>query len=234
MAPIDVLDGYYLSITALITIAYQLLFFAIAYTFQFDKLTDFAGGTNFILLALLTLGLGDGRDHARNLVASLALALWAARLSGFLLFRILRTGADARFDGMRERFWAFLGFWAFQMAWVWTVSLPVTLLNAPRTSGVAPQPAFGAASDIAGLVLYLVGLLMESVSDAQRFRFQQARRQGRVPQDAVCDSGLFAWSRHPNYFGEILIQFCKFLPRAARIPFPPGFSLGWYLGVHAC
>lgn len=50
-----VLDKYYLTITLLITIAYQLFFFAIAFSFKFDKLTDFAGGTNFLVLAVITL-----------------------------------------------------------------------------------------------------------------------------------------------------------------------------------
>ena len=45
---------------------------------------------------------------------------WGARLSGFLLFRILKTGKDDRFDDMRDKFFSFLGFWVFQMFWVWT------------------------------------------------------------------------------------------------------------------
>lgn len=51
---VHVLDDYYLAITLLITIAYQLFFFSIAFSLKFDKLTDFAGGTNFILLAIIT------------------------------------------------------------------------------------------------------------------------------------------------------------------------------------
>lgn len=51
---VHVLDNYYLAITLLITIGYQLFFFSIAFTFKFDKLTDFAGGTNFAILAIIT------------------------------------------------------------------------------------------------------------------------------------------------------------------------------------
>jgi len=101
---INVLDRYYLSITLLITIAYQLFFFCIAWTLHFDKLTDFAGGTNFVVLAIITLSLslgggsgGSGGNgiyggDARQILASLFIMLWGARLSGFLLFRILKTG----------------------------------------------------------------------------------------------------------------------------------------------
>ena len=108
---IHVLDHYYLAITFLITVAYQLFFFAIAFSLKFDKLTDFAGGTNFVVLSILTLGLSENRGDARNIVVSVFMMAWGARLSGFLLFRILKTGKDDRFDDKRDKFWSFLGFW---------------------------------------------------------------------------------------------------------------------------
>lgn len=198
--PTQILDPYYLTLTLLVTIAYQLFFFAIAFTLQFDKLTDFAGGTNFVLVAILTLAL-NSTPTTRQLVASLFLAAWGLRLSGFLLFRILKTGTDSRFDDKRDHFFRFLGFWVFQMLWVWICSLPVTVLNSPAVQAF-PQPAFGTAGDVAGVVLYVVGLVMETVSDAQRYRFR-----ARNDRAAVCDEGLFYLSRHPNYFGEIVVQF---------------------------
>ena len=130
--------------------------------------------------------------------------LWGARLSGFLLFRILKTGKDDRFDGKRDKFFTFLGFWIFQMLWVWTVSLPVTILNSPNVTKF-DQPDFGTGSDIAGVILWAIGFLMESVSDVQKYRFKMNHTGDK---GAVCDVGFFAISRHPNYFGEILIQFC--------------------------
>ncbi|KAF2459778.1 oxidoreductase-like protein [Lineolata rhizophorae] len=201
-----VLDEYYLAITLLITVGYQLLFFAVAFTFKFDKLTDFAGGTNFVLLAVVTLACSGAGDNARQVVASLFIMAWGARLSGFLLFRILKTGKDDRFDGTRDKFFPFLGFWVFQMLWVWTVSLPVTILNSPAVTRF-PQPSFGQGADVAGVVLYTVGLVMESVSDVQKYRFRS--KHGR--DGSICDIGFFNWSRHPNYFGEILIQFSIFM-----------------------
>lgn len=111
------LDDYYLAITLLITIGYQLSFFAIAWTFKFDKVTDFAGGTNFILLSIITLAFSEHPD-ARQIIASVFLMVWGARLSGFLLFRILKTGKDDRFDDKRDKFFSFLGFWVAQMIWV--------------------------------------------------------------------------------------------------------------------
>lgn len=99
------------------------------------------------------------------------------------------------------------------MLWVWLVSLPVTLLNSPNVTRY-PQHDFGTGRDVAGVVLFAVGFAMESVSDVQKYRFRQAH-----DAKAVCDKGLFAFSRHPNYFGEIIIQFCKplrFAPALSR------------------
>ncbi|KAJ6443051.1 oxidoreductase [Purpureocillium lavendulum] len=203
MGTAHVLDDYYLGITAIVTVGYQLFFFAIAYTFKFDKLTDLAGGSNFAVLAILTLAL-SGQHHARQLVASLFLVAWALRLSGFLFFRILRTGSDDRFDDKRDKFLPFLGFWVAQMLWVWAVSLPVTILNCPAVTAY-PQHDFGTGRDVAGVVLFALGFVLESVSDVQKYRFRSAH-----DGQAVCDVGFFYFSRHPNYFGEIIIQFCEY------------------------
>ncbi|TVY94126.1 hypothetical protein LAWI1_G000497 [Lachnellula willkommii] len=202
---VHALDNYYLAITLLITIGYQLFFFAIAFSLKFDKLTDFAGGTNFVVLAIITLAF-SGHHNARQIVASLFIMVWGLRLSGFLLFRILKTGKDDRFDDKRDHFFKFLGFWVFQMFWVWTVSLPVTVLNSPNVTQY-PQPAFGTGRDIAGVVLFAIGFIMEAFSDIQKYIFKSKKSD----KSAICDKGFFAWTRHPNYFGEIIIQFAIYM-----------------------
>jgi steroid 5-alpha reductase family enzyme len=164
---------------------------------------DFAGGTNFALLAILTLS-WNATHHARQVVVSLFIIVWALRLSAFLLFRVLKTGKDDRFDDKRDKFFPFLIFWIFQMIWVWAVSLPVTLTNSPAVQAY-PQAPFGTGRDIAGVVLYSVGLIMESVSDIHRYIF----RRDHPDRKAICDGGFFYFSRHPNYFGEIIIHYGK-------------------------
>jgi steroid 5-alpha reductase family enzyme len=115
------------------------------------------------------------------------------------------SGKDDRFDDKRDKFFPFLGFWVFQMIWVWTVSLPVTVLNSPNVTQYS-QPVFGTGRDIAGVVLYAIGLMMESVSDVQKYLFKVRQSD----KSAICDKGFFNWTRHPNYFGEIIIQFGTF------------------------
>jgi len=92
------------------------------------------------------------------------------------------------------------------MIWVWTCSLPVTVLNSPNVTQYR-QHSFGTGRDIAGVILYAIGLTMESVSDVQKYIF----RSNHPDRAAICNKGFFAWSRHPNYFGEIIIQFAIYM-----------------------
>jgi steroid 5-alpha reductase family enzyme len=80
-------------------------------------------------------------------------------------------------------------------------------LNSPNVTKFN-QPKFGTGCDIAGIILFGIGFIMESVSDAQKYRFRSAHGN----DGAVCDVGFFNWTRHPNYFGEIIIQFGKNIP----------------------
>jgi steroid 5-alpha reductase family enzyme len=116
--------------------------------------------------------------HARNVIASLFVMLWGVRLSGFLLFRILKTGKDDRFDDKRDHFFKFLGFWVFQMLWVWIVSLPVTILNSPNVSygpNGGGSSYFNAASDIVGVVFFAIGFLAEAIADVQKAQSSKTR-----------------------------------------------------------
>lgn len=112
-----------------------------------------------------------GNVHARNIVVSLFVMAWGLRLSGFLLFRILKTGKDDRFDDMRNHFFKFFGFWVYQMFWVWIVSLPVTILNSPNVS-YSPNGGgssdFNAPTDIIGVILFAIGFVTEVVADMQK------------------------------------------------------------------
>ncbi|KAF8757560.1 hypothetical protein RHS01_03418 [Rhizoctonia solani] len=172
--PINALDKYYLALTALVTTGYQLLGFAIAWTLQFDKITDFTG-------AILTLCM-NGVYHARNIVATVFILVWATRLAGFLLFRVLKTGSDTRFDDIRSHFFKFLAFWVGQIVWVWTVSLPVTILNSPGVTSTGGQPSFGTGTDIAGVILWAIGWMIESTADIQKFKYKQTHPQKISPQ----------------------------------------------------
>jgi steroid 5-alpha reductase family enzyme len=161
--------------------------------------TDFAGSTNFLVLALVSLALSD--VNARQILVAVLVCIWAIRLAAYLLYRIIVIGTDARFDDKREKFCAFLGFWIFQMMWVWCVMLPVTFLES-----TAAGPKFGTAADVAGLVMFILGLLVETVADQQKFTF----KRDPTNRGHWCDVGLWKWSRHPNYAGEIFLWWGLF------------------------
>ena len=139
-------DPYGLLTTAAVTAVYQLSFFIVACGCKFDKLTDFAGGTNFALLALLTfLGYGSNPDFdpsGRQLIVTVFASVWAVRLACFLLFRILAWGEDRRFDDVRNAPLKFAVFWIYQAVWVWTTMLNVTIVNTSSTGAKMMNFAF--------------------------------------------------------------------------------------------
>lgn len=190
----------YLGVTAIVTALYQFSFFVIAAGFKIDKVTDFAGTTNFVVLAVLTLIL-NGTYQYRQLVLTTFVLFWGIRLGFFLLFRILSWGEDHRFDDKRNNLLRFAVFWFLQGVWVWTVSLPVTVVN-----GSSKNPAFG-VRDYVGWAMWGVGLAIEAIADQSKLNFKNSiSNKGRW-----CDVGLWSWSRHPNYFGEMLLWWGIFV-----------------------
>ena len=102
-------------------------------------------------------------------------------------------------------------FWTFQLFWVWVVSLPVIILNSPATSIPANggiYHSFGTGKDIAGVILFALGLLIEGMADLQKYRFKTVVNP---PKGAITDNGLWGWSRRPNYFGEILLWWGMYI-----------------------
>jgi steroid 5-alpha reductase family enzyme len=124
------------------------------------------------------------------------LVLTRAELAAYLLYRVLKRGKDARFDEMRGNLIAFGAFWVFQALWAWGVSLPVIYVD---TDAAAYAPLDG--RDIAGIVIAVVGFIVQVASDLQKDRF----RSNRANAGRVCDVGYWAYSRHPNMFGEIML-----------------------------
>ena len=163
---VNVLDPYYLGITALVTLGYQLTFFFITWALKFDKVTDLAGGSNFVIVALLAYFLHQ-TYYVRQTVLTAAVTIWGLRLSGFLFYRIILWGEDKRFDGQRKNFGALVAFWIFQFLWVWIVTLPVTLVNSSFSN-----PPLG-VNDYIGWSMWAIGTIYEAIADQQKLSFKQ-------------------------------------------------------------
>lgn len=195
-----VLDSHFLALTAIVTVGFQLFFFFVTALLRFDKVTDFAGATNFVLLAILTLSL-KGAWHFRQIVLTSLVVVWGLRLGLFLLMRILQWGEDHRFDDKRNNLAKLSVFWFLQAVWVWTVSLPLTIVNASdRNPSVKPE-------DIIGWIMWVVGITIEVTADQQKLMFKNSPAN----RGKWCNIGVWKYSRHPNYFGEILLWWGIFV-----------------------
>jgi len=174
-------------------------FFAVAAARKTDVVTDLSYSLTFALLAIV-LPFTGAREPVQ-LVASLLVVVWAVRLGAYLFRRILQMKVDHRFDGIRDDPLRFARFWLLQAITVAVVMLPVSYLL-DRES----PPALGVWS-LAGAAVWLAGLLVESVADAQKAAFRaKDENRGRFVAD-----GLWRYSRHPNYFGEMLVWWGLFV-----------------------
>jgi steroid 5-alpha reductase family enzyme len=174
-------------------------FFAAAAARKTDVVTDLSYSLTFVVLAVALLF--TGARERLQLVVSLLVLVWAVRLGAYLFLRILRMKVDHRFDGIREEPMLFARFWLLQAITVAVVMLPVSYLLDDDD-----PPGFGAWS-IIGVGVWLAGLVIEAVADAQKsaFKSKDANR-GRFVV-----SGLWRYSRHPNYFGEMLVWWGLFV-----------------------
>ena len=174
-------------------------FFAVAAVRKTDVVTDLSYSLTFAVLAVV-LPFTGAREPVQ-IVASLLVLVWAVRLGAYLFRRILRMKVDHRFDGMRDKPLRFARFWFLQAITVAVVMLPVSyLLDSNNPPGFGPWA-------IAGVCVWLVGLVIEAVADAQKSAFRaKDENRGRFVAN-----GLWRYSRHPNYFGEMLVWWGLFV-----------------------
>jgi steroid 5-alpha reductase family enzyme len=168
--------------------------FVPAYLAQTERYYDLTGSASYLALVGLALALGAPSDPRALLLAGLV-SLWALRLGSFLFRRIRADGSDGRFDRLKPSFSRFLTTWTLQGLWV-VVTLGCAL--AAMTSREATPLGWTA---LAGTALWLAGFTIEMVADQQKRRF---RSQAGSAEPFIAQ-GLWAWSRHPNYFGEITL-----------------------------
>jgi steroid 5-alpha reductase family enzyme len=155
---------------------------------------DLSGSVTHLAVVLGSL-LSSQQRTPRQLVTAVLAIVWMTRLGCFLFLRISKDGKDGRFDHLKPCFLSFLGAWTIQAVWVTLVELPVVLLNAK-----ADAVPLGAA-DAVCLALWLAGFLLEAAADNQKFTFRT------VPENKqkYITTGVWRYSRHPNYCGEILM-----------------------------
>lgn len=172
----------------------QWIAFIPAYLQQSEKFYDLTGSLTYLTVATLAVLLSPPQD-ARSLLLLGLIAVWAIRLGSFLFMRIRKAGEDTRFEELKTSFWRFLLTWTLQGLWV---SLTLAAALAAITSIVRIE--LGAFA-LVGLLVWIVGFGIEVIADRQKSAF----RADPANAGKYIQSGLWSWSRHPNYFGEIVL-----------------------------
>lgn len=168
--------------------------FVPAYRAHTERWYDLVGSLTYLTVVAMAV-VASGDPDLRTLVVAALVVVWATRLGTYLFRRVRRDGGDGRFDRIKADPVRFAMAWTVQGLWVcFTVACALAVITGDRRRGVVP-------TDALGLGLWVAGFVIEVVADAQKsaFRSQETNR-GRF-----ITSGCWAWSRHPNYFGEILL-----------------------------
>ncbi|MDH3470184.1 MAG: DUF1295 domain-containing protein [Acidimicrobiia bacterium] len=155
---------------------------------------DLTGSATYLTVVAVALLFSDELD-ARALIVGAMVVVWALRLGSFLFRRVRRVGQDARFDRIKADPLRFFMAWTLQGLWVLlTMACALAIIT-----GIEREPIGWV--EIAGIVVWVAGFALEVVADRQKSAFKQdPANEGRF-----ITSGLWAWSRHPNYFGEIVL-----------------------------
>lgn len=183
---------------AIICIGIQWLAWIPASIGKTERFYDLAGGLTFLTVVGFSLWAGSQSEppSSRELIISVLVFIWSLRLSFFLYFRIHRTGKDGRFDQLKTSPIRFLIPWTLQGLWVFLTMAVVIVINSQADSA----PALG-IWDAVGLFVWILGFGIETIADQQKTVFNtDPSNQGKW-----IESGLWSYSRHPNYFGEIFL-----------------------------
>ena len=163
-----------------------------------ERFYDLTGGLTYITIVGFSLWAGSRSEpiSSRELIVSLLVVIWSLRLSSFLYLRIHRTGKDGRFDKLKTSSIRFLVPWTIQGLWVFLTMIVVIVINTQANSA----PALGIWDGI-GLSIWILGFSIEVIADNQKTVFNsEPNNQGKW-----IDCGLWSYSRHPNYLGEVLL-----------------------------
>ena len=174
----------------------QIVAFIPAFISQTEKYYDITGTMTYVLTTLIAMFLASSLD-TRSLLLGLLVLIWTLRLGIFLFKRINKAGKDIRFDNLKPSFIRFLNAWVLQGLWV-TFTAGATLTAISSNNLVA----FGSIGLI-GLIIWITGFTIEVKADNQKRKFNADLSN----KNKFINTGLWSRSRHPNYFGEILLWF---------------------------
>tara|TARA_B100001175_G_scaffold44827_1_gene34047 strand:- start:939 stop:1784 length:846 start_codon:yes stop_codon:yes gene_type:complete len=174
----------------------QWISFFPAYIFQTEKFYDLTGSITYLSIVLSTVYITGSQNIADYIIVG-CVAIWALRLGSFLFMRIHKSGEDRRFRSIKPNFTRFLMTWTLQGMWV-SMCLLCVLTALSSYNGIILNYIF-----FVGLFIFISGFLIEVIADHQKTIFRKDEKN----KDKFISTGLWAYSRHPNYFGEIMLWF---------------------------
>lgn len=161
---------------------------------QTERFFDLTGAFTYITVTLLALLIG-GNDETSSFLMGSLIFVWAARLGSFLFSRITRDGQDRRFNKIRSNPVRLFETWTLQGLWV-----SLTAMAAWTAMTSVDGAPFGILT-IVGLAVWAIGFAVEVKADTEKTAFaKNPANKGRF-----ISTGIWSWSRHPNYFGEITL-----------------------------
>jgi len=172
--------------------AVQWVAFVPSFLAQTEKYYDLVGSLTYISVTVFALAT-TGPSTLRPWLLGALVASWAGRLGTFLFRRVLAKGSDSRFDEIKTDPMRFFVAWTLQGLWVFLTLCAALAAITTRTS-----TELGILDGV-GFTVWATGWSIEVVADRQKSRYREEHPEGFV------DTGLWAWSRHPNYFGEIVL-----------------------------
>lgn len=189
-----------LVVNFLALVAYMSIWFLIAKAHNRLDIVDAAWGSGFALVAWISV-LQNYSLH--SVLLGVLVTIWSARLTRHIGAR-LRTRRDPRYELIASKwsgnYWvrAFFSIYLLQGVIVWAITIPISL-----AAGLQVHPGLTTTFAVIGTAIWAVGFIIEAISDKQLHDFiANPKNKGEV-----LDKGLWRYSRHPNYFGEILIWY---------------------------
>tara|TARA_A100001015_G_scaffold37278_1_gene41039 strand:- start:1153 stop:1992 length:840 start_codon:yes stop_codon:yes gene_type:complete len=178
----------------ILSFIFHWLLFIPAFIYKTEKFYDLTGSLSYITIIFYVLVSSyNGVINFGNIILSLLIIIWTLRLGTFLFFRIKKAGEDKRFREIKKSFsWFFMAF-TFSGMWVSICALCALtgISNGIELTGVT----------YIGILLFVIGLTLEIIADTQKTNFRKIKDN----EDKFITTGLWKYSRHPNYLGEIIL-----------------------------
>ena len=173
----------------------HLVIFVPSYYFQTEKFFDLTGTISYVSSVLFIFFKSNTVESINlgSLALSTFVIIWSLRLGTFLFLRIKKEGKDRRFNEIKKSFsWFFM---TFSLSGMW-----VTICSICALTGIANGIIFSSTT-IIGIIIFIIGFTIEIIADSQKTKF----RANDDNKDKFISSGLWKYSRHPNYLGEIIL-----------------------------